>query len=86
MASRRVQELLLLVEEGVIELPFEFPYVPWTVMRALGYVRQIKNAYQRAAYDPEPERALVPRWIMLDAKRVDAWHKQRKEDYARRNP
>ena len=85
MTSRGVQELLLLVEEGIIELPFEFPYVPWTITRALGYVRMIKNAYQRAAYDPEPDRALAPKWFMLDSKRVDAWHKQRKESHARRD-
>ena len=86
MTSRGVQELLLLVEEGIIELPFEFPYVPWTITRALGYVRMIKNIYQRVAYDKEPSTATPPKWWWLSgsSKRIDAWFKQRQE-HARRN-
>lgn len=85
MANRSVQELLLLVEEGIIELPFEFPYVPWTVMRAMGYVRQIKNIHQRVAYDKEPEMAMPPKWWFLgSSRRIDAWFKMRQE-HARRD-
>ncbi len=85
MTSRSVQELLLLVEEGIIELPFEFPYVPWTVTRALSYVRTIKGIYQRVAYDREPERAKPPKWWFLGSpKRIDEWFKMRQE-HARRD-
>ena len=84
MTSRSVQELFMLVEEGVTKLPFEFPYVPWTIVRALSYVRMIKNIYQRVAYDKEPDMAIPPRWFWGDSKRIDAWFQMRQED-ARRN-
>ena len=84
MTSRGVQEMLLLVEDGVIGLPFEVPYVPWTIIRALSYVRMIRNVYQRVAYDPNPENAVPLRHIWLNPKRVEAWFKQRKEDARRK--
>jgi len=69
----------------MIKLPFTFSYVPWTITRALGYVRQIKNIYQRVQYDKTPENAMPLKHFWLDAKRVDAWFQMRNED-ARRNP
>jgi len=74
-----MQELLLLVEEGTIKLPFEFPYVPWWVSRALGYTRQIKNVYQGAQMDSEPENAMPLRHMWLSPKRVNKWFKARRE-------
>ena len=79
MTSRSVQELFLLVEEGVIKLPFKFPYVPWTIVRALSYVRMIKNVHQRVQYDSSPETAYPLRYMWLDGKRVNAWFKMRQE-------
>ena len=70
----------------MIKLPFTFPYIPWTITRALGYVRQIKNIYQRVQYDAKPEFATPLRHMWLgNPKRIDAWFKMRQED-ARRNP
>jgi hypothetical protein len=74
-----MQELFLLVEEGTIKLPFIFPYVPWWIVRALGYVRQIKNVYQGAQMDSEPKSAMPLRHFWLDAKRTNAWFKARRE-------
>lgn len=79
-----MQELFLLVEEGTIKLPFTFPYVPWTIVRALSYVRQIKNVFQRVQFDADSETATPLRHFWLDSRRTDAWFKQRQED-ARRN-
>ena len=79
-----MQELLLLVEEGIIKLPFTFPYVPWTIVRGLNYVRQIKNVFERVQFDHDPDSATPLHHIWLSPKRVDAWFKMRQED-ARRN-
>jgi len=84
MTSRGIQEMLLLVEDGVIGLPFEIPYVPWTIIRALSYVRMIRNVYQRVAYDYEPRNAVPLRHLWLSPKRTNAWFKMRQED-ARHN-
>ena len=85
MTSRGVQEMLLLVEDGVIGLPFEVPYVPWTIIRALGYVRMIRGVYQRVQYDATPETAVPLKHLWLSPKRTEAWFRERRE-HARSNP
>ena len=67
-----------------MELPYTFPYVPWTIIRAMSYVKMIRGVHQRVQFDKEPESAMPYKWIWLDPKRVDAWFEQRKED-AKRN-
>ena len=75
-----MQELALLVEEGKLPLPFEFPYIPWTIARILGYVKMIKNVYQQVAYDKRPEFAVPLRHLWLSPGRTDAWFKARREN------
>ncbi len=79
MTSNAVQELALLVNDGKIELPFEFPYIPWTIVRVLGYVKMIQNVYQQVAYDKEPERAKPLDHLFLHVKRIAAWFQLRRE-------
>jgi len=74
-----VQELALLVEEGKLPLPFEFPYIPWTIARILGYVKMIKNVYQQVAYDKRPETATPLKVLWLHPRRTSEWFRLRRE-------
>ena len=78
-----MQELALLVNDGKLSLPFEFPYIPWTITRVLGYVKMIQNMYQQVAYDKTPENAVPLKALWLHSRRVDAWFKSRRQHQAR---
>ncbi len=74
-----MQELALLVNDGKLSLPFEFPYIPWTIARVLGYIKMIQNVYQQVAYDKEPEFAVPLRHLFLSPRRTNEWFRLRRE-------
>ena len=53
---------------------------PWSWVRLLSFVRKIKNVYERAAMDSEPESAIPAKWMFFGhEKELGAWFDERRE-------
>lgn len=46
---------------------------PWTWVRLMQYIKQVRSVYERTAYAKDPKSALPPRWMWFDSKELDTW-------------
>jgi hypothetical protein len=53
---------------------------PWSWVRLISYVKQVRNVYERVGMDPQPKTATPPRWMFWDSDAADQWFKERREN------
>jgi hypothetical protein len=52
---------------------------PWTWVRLIQYVKQVRSVHERAAYAKDPRSALPPRWMWFENTELDKWFDERRK-------